>query len=246
MSVAVINPFSLEGKTILVTGASSGLGQHIAVRCAARGARMIITGRNQERLQASYDQLQGEGHIQVLADLTSEEDRHRLVSVIPTLNGLMHCAGMQKHCPVRQLSEQLMTDMYRINFLAPVMLTQRLLQANAIAPQGSILFMLSTAAHSGTRGLAPYSAMKSGLIGMIKCLALEQAKRKIRVNGISPSAIATPMWDAHQAQLEEQKARHPLGLGTPDDVANGVIYMLSDASRWVTGTSLVMDGGAVI
>ena len=81
---------------------------------------------------------------------------------------------------------------------------------------------------------------------MIKCLALEQAKRKIRVNGISPSAIATPMWDAHQALLEEQKARHPLGLGTLDDVANGAIYMLSDASRWVTGTSLVMDGGAVI
>ncbi|MCB5190861.1 SDR family oxidoreductase [Methylobacillus arboreus] len=246
MNAPVINPFSLQGKTILVTGASSGLGQHIAIRCAQRGARLVITGRDKARLQATYDQLQGESHVQVQADLTMAEDRDLLVQSVNALDGLVHCAGMQKHCPVRQLSEQLMNDIYRVNFLAPVMLTQSLLQANAIAQQGSILFMLSTAAHIGTRGLGPYSAMKSGLIGIIKCLALEQAKRKIRVNGISPSAIATPMWDVHQQLLEEQKARHPLGLGTPDDVANGAIYLLSDASRWVTGTSLVMDGGAVI
>ena len=137
-----------------------------------------------------------------------------------------------------------MTDMYAVNFLAPVMLTQRLLQANAVGVQGSIIFLLSTAAHTGTRGVGPYSAMKAGLVGIIKCLALEQAKRKIRVNGISPSAVATPMWGADQ--LEAQKARHPLGLGEPQDVANAVIYLLSDASRWVTGTNLVMDGGAVL
>ncbi|MCB5185810.1 SDR family oxidoreductase [Methylobacillus gramineus] len=246
MNIPVISPFSLEGKTILVTGASSGLGQHIAIRFAQRGARLIITGRDKSRLQTTYDQLKGEGHVQVTANLTIAEERTFLAKSASNLNGLVHCAGIQKHCPIRQLSEQLMTEMYQVNFLAPVMLTQSLLQANAIAQQGSILFMLSTAAHIGTRGLGPYSAMKSGLIGIIKCLALEQAKRKIRVNGISPSVIATPMWDVHQELLTQQKARHPLGLGTLDDVANGAIYMLSDASRWVTGTSLVMDGGAVI
>jgi NAD(P)-dependent dehydrogenase (short-subunit alcohol dehydrogenase family) len=104
--------------------------------------------------------------------------------------------------------------------------------------------MLSTAAHLGTRGVGPYSAMKAGLMGIIKCLALEQAKRRIRVNGISPSAVATPMWGADQ--LEAQKARHPLGLGEPQDVANAAIYLLADASRWVTGTSLVMDGGSIL
>ena len=137
-----------------------------------------------------------------------------------------------------------MTQMYNVNFLAPVMLTQRLLQANAIEPQGSIVFLLSTAAHIGTRGVGPYSAMKAGLIGIIKCLALEQAKRKIRVNGISPSAVVTPMWDA--SHLQAQQARHPLGLGTTHDVAHAAIYLLSDASRWVTGTSLVMDGGSIL
>lgn len=246
MSGAANYPFSVADRTILVTGASSGLGRHIAVTLARRGARLVITGRDAERLRATHAELPGDGHVQVTADLTQAEDRDRLVQAAGSLNGVVHCAGLQKHCPVRQLSETLMTEMYQVNFLAPVMLTQRLLQANAIAQQGSIVFMLSTAAHIGTRGLGPYSAMKSGLLGIIKCLALEQAKRRIRVNGISPSAIATPMWEAHQGLLEEQKARHPLGLGTPDDVANGVVYMLSDASRWVTGTSLVMDGGAVI
>lgn len=121
-----------------------------------------------------------------------------------------------------------MTDVYAVNFLAPVMLTQRLLQANALAPQSSIVFMLSTAAHIGTPGVGPYSAMKSALLGIIRCLSMEQAKRKIRVNGMSPSAVVTPIWDA--THLEAQRKRHPLGLGTPEDVANAAIYLLSDAA----------------
>lgn len=237
-------PFSLQGKTILVTGASSGIGQQIAITCAQQGARLIITGRDAVRLQATYDELSGEGHVQVVADLAVASDRDQLVRASPAIDGLVHCAGQQRHCPVRQLSEQFMTEMYSVNFLAPVMLTQRLLQANAISTQGSIVFLLSTAAHIGTRGIGPYSAMKAGLGGIIRCLALEQAKRKIRVNGISPSAVATPMWGADQ--LEAQKARHPLGLGATQDVAYAAVYLLADASRWVTGTSLVMDGGSIL
>ncbi len=238
------NAFSLEAKSILVTGASSGLGRQTAITCAARGARVIVTGRDTVRLQETLTQLHGEGHLAVVADLTSAADRERLAQASPHIDGLVHCAGVQKHCPIRQLTEQVMNDIYNVNFLAPVMLTQRLLQAGAIARQGSIIFMLSTAAHLGTRGVGPYSAMKAGLIGIIKCMAMEQAKHKIRVNGISPSAVTTPMWG--KDQLEAQKARHPLGLGEPQDVANAAVYMLSDASRWVTGTSLVMDGGSIL
>lgn len=244
MSNPVRKAFSLEGKTILVTGASSGLGRQIAISCAERGARIVLTGRDAGRCADTYRQLQGEGHVSVQVDLTDAQGREQLLQASQNINGLVHCAGIQKHCPIRQLTEQGMTDMYSVNFLAPVMLTQRLLQTNAIAPQSSIVFMLSTAAHIGTPGVGPYSAMKSALLGIIRCLSMEQAKRKIRVNGVSPSAVVTPIWDA--AQLEAQKKRHPLGLGTPDDVANAVVYLLSDASRWVTGTSLVMDGGAVL
>lgn len=240
--------FSLQGKSILVTGASSGLGRQIAISCAMRGARIVATGRDRGRLQATFDQLQGQDHVQIPAELTDAQDRSALAVAAPKIDGLVHCAGKQMLSPIRQLREALMTEMYAIHFLAPVMLTQQLLQTNKVAAGGSIVFMLSTSAHIGTRGVGPYSAMKSGLLGIIRCLAMESAKHRIRVNGISPSVVPTPMWgDAGQnAQLEAQRARHPLGLGTPEDVANAAIYLLSDASRWVTGTSLVMDGGAVL
>ena len=246
MSNPARKAFSLEGKTVLVTGASSGLGREIAIACAQRGARLVITGRDAARLQETNDQLAGEGHVQVTADLTSTEDRERLAQAAKNIDGLVLCVGRQMLSPIRQLKEELMMAMFRMHFLAPLMLVQRLLQGNSIAQQGSILFMLSTAAHIGTRGVGPYSAMKSCLLGIIRCLAIEQAKRKIRVNGISPSAIPTSIWGEEQGLLDGQRARHPLGLGTPQDVANGAVYLLSDASRWVTGTSLVMDGGAVL
>ncbi|MCZ2499299.1 SDR family oxidoreductase [Xylophilus sp. Kf1] len=239
-----VNPFSLAGKTVLVTGASSGIGREIAISLTRMGAQVVITGRDETRLAETLTGLQGSEHRQMTADLTVSDDIHRLVDSVGRIDGVVHCAGQQKLCPVRMLTEKVMTHVYSVNFLAPVMLTQRLLQQNRIAEKGSILFMLSTAAHIGTPGTGPYSAMKAGLLGMIRCLALEQAKRKIRVNGISPSAVVTPIWDNHQ--IEDQKARHPLGLGTPEDVAHAAIYLLSDASRWVTGTTLVMDGGAIL
>jgi len=244
MSTVFKNPFSLAGKTVLVTGASSGIGRQIALSSARMGAQVVVTGRDAARLDDTLQALEGTGHRQATADLTVSEDIHRLVEAIGRIDGVVHCAGQQKLCPVRMLNEKLMTHVYSVNFLAPVMLTQRLLQQNRLADSASILFMLSTAAHIGTAGAGPYSAMKAGLIGMLRCLALEQAKRKIRVNGISPSAVATPMWDP--GHIEDQKARHPLGLGTPEDVANAAIYLLSDASRWVTGTTLLMDGGAIL
>lgn len=244
MSPTARTNFRLEGKTILVTGASSGLGQQIAISCAERGAHLVLTGRDADRLTATLGQLSGNGHVVVQADLTDAKARERLVEACGILHGVVNSAGIQKHCPIRQLTEQAMTDMYNTNFLAPVMLTQRLLYAKALSSQASVVFMLSTAAHLGTRGLGPYSSMKVGLIGIIKCLALEQAKYRIRVNGISPSAVVTPMWSL--TQLEAQKARHPLGLGEPKDVANAAVFLLSDASRWITGTSLVMDGGSTI
>lgn len=240
--------FSLYGKTILVTGASSGLGQQVAISCARRGARVIITGRNADRLQTTLEQLPGADHLQVMAEQTSALDRSALAKAVPVLDGMVHCAGKQMLSPIRLLSEGLMTQMFEINFLAPVMLTQQLFQAKKIAPGSSLIFMLSTSAHIGTPAVGPYSGMKSGLLGIIRCLAMEQGKHRIRVNGISPSVVPTPMWgdDPESAPLQAQRARHPLGLGTPEDVANAAIYLLADASRWVTGTTLVMDGGAVL
>jgi NAD(P)-dependent dehydrogenase (short-subunit alcohol dehydrogenase family) len=239
----VRNPFSLEGKNILVTGASSGLGRQIAISCSRIGARLVLTGRHQGRLSETLCMLQGEGHREIAGDLAQTEDIHRIADAAGPLHGVVHNAGIQRLTPIKLVSEKSLYESTSINYFAPILLTQRLLYRDSIDTGGSIVFMASTAAHIGTPGVGLYSSQKAALLGLVRCLALEQAKRRVRVNCLSPSAVETPIWDV--AQLEQQRARHPLGLGTPDDVANATIYLLSDASRWVTGTTLVMDGGAM-
>jgi NAD(P)-dependent dehydrogenase (short-subunit alcohol dehydrogenase family) len=237
------NPFSLEGKTILVTGASSGLGRQIAISCSRIGARLVLTGRDEGRLSETLGMLEGDGHRDVAGDLAQTADIHRIADAAGTLDGVVHNAGIQRLTPIKLVSEKLLHESTAINYFAPILLTQRLLYRNFIAAGGSIVFMASTAAHIGTPGVGIYSSQKAALLGLARCLALEQAKRKVRVNCLSPSAVETPLWDA--GHLEQQRERHPLGLGTPDDVANATIYLLSDASRWVTGTTLVLDGGVM-
>ncbi len=235
------NPFELKDKSILITGASSGIGRQIAITCSKMGARVIISGRDETRLTETFGQLEGTGHLQKVADLTQTASIHALCDVAGTVNGIVHSVGLQRLSPIKLVSEKLLNDIYSTNYLAPVLLTQRLLYKNAVAEGGSIVFLSSTAAHIGTPGVGPYSAMKAALHGLVRCLALEQAKRRVRANCISPSAVETPLWD--RDHLEAQKARHPLGLGTAEDVANAAVYLLSDASRWVTGTTILMDGG---
>lgn len=240
----VANPYSLDGKTVLVTGASSGLGRQIAVSCARMGAKLVVTGRDAERLSQTHLALEGDGHRSVRADLTVAAEREALADGVQLVDGVVHAAGVQRHVPIKLLSENILRGVLDVNFVAPIMLTQRLLYRNAVATGGSIIFLSSSAAQTGTAGIGPYSASKAALHGLMRTLAVEQAKRRVRVNCIVPSAVETPLWDP--SQLEAQRARHPLGLGTPDDIANAAIFLLSNASRWITGSELVMDGGVVL
>ena len=250
MSGAVsADPFSLEGKRILVTGASSGLGRAIATTCAGRGAAVILNGRDEARLGETLAALEGGGHVSVAGDLVDPAGREKLAAGCGTLDGVVHSAGISRLSPIRMATPQHLADVWKINYEAPTLLTQRLLAKNQVAANGSILFMSSIAAFIGVAGVGVYSGTKAALIATMRCIAMEVVKRGIRVNCLAPALVETPLLAATEtvvANMDAQKAAYPLGFGKPEDVANAAVFYLSAASRWITGTTLVMDGGLTI
>lgn len=249
------NPFTLTGKRVLVTGASSGLGQAIALACAKMGAELLVTGRDQARLAQTLEQLQAISalpHQAVVADLTQASEREALVNAVGAeIHGLVHSAGISRLCPVRMMSEAHLREVQSINVDAPLLLTQALLKRNLVGVQGSILFIASIAAHIGVAGVGAYSGTKAALIAISRCLAMEVVKRRIRVNCLCPALVETPLLDATMQAIgadstEKQRSYYPLGFGKPEDVSNAALFMLSDGSRWITGVDLVMDGGLTI
>ena len=244
----VFNPFSLEGKTILVTGASSGIGRGIAVTCSKMGATVIINGRNKERLLETLSQMEGENNKLVVGDLTDTQSLSTLVEALPKLDGVVHCAGIGQRIPCKLLSEQLVDEVMDVNFKAPILLQTELLKQNKQNKGGSIVFVASIASWSPSFGNSVYSASKGAIISYANCLALELAPRKIRVNCISPAMVWTDLIIADgidEEQLKKDEQKYPLKrYGQPEDIANLAVYMLSDASTWMTGSNVKISGGA--
>lgn len=242
------NPFSLSGKRILVTGASAGIGQAVAIACSKMGATVVITGRNEERLEHTATLLQGEGHILISDDLTQKDGIQHIVSSIPALDGVVHCAGVGHRKPCKLIDEQDIKEVMGINVEAPILLQAALLSHKKVNRNASIVFMASRAAASPSIGNAVYSASKGALISYAKCLALELAPRLIRANCICPAMIWTDLilkGGLAKEDLEQAQLQYPLKrYGTPDDVANLAVYLLSDASSWMTGSCVDLTGGA--
>lgn len=241
------NPFTLKGKTILVTGASSGIGQATAVECAQMGAEVVITGRDTERLQATAD-LMGNLKAQIAADLTNQEDVERLVASLPPLDGAVLCAGNSTTLPLQFGSREKFDEMFNVNFFAPVELLRLMYKKKVLQKGASVVLIASIGGtHSFMPGNGVYGASKAALNSLMKYAAREYASRKIRVNSICPGMVDTPLihrGTITEEQLAEDAKRYPLGrYGKPDDIANGVVYLLSDASSWLTGHDLVIDGG---
>lgn len=242
------NPFSLENKTILVTGASSGIGKAIAIECAKMGAQVVITGRNEQRLQETYGQLEGLQPAYIVANLTKKEDVETLVNQIDSLNGLVNCAGLTIPKPFKFLQEEDIQEVMTINFNAPLLLTQLFIKKKKLQKTSSIVFISSI---SGTKisyiGNSIYSASKGAINGICKGLALELASQQIRVNTVIPGMVETNIvsgGEVTQEQMEADKQKYPLKrYGKPEEVAYAVVYLLSDASSWVTGSNLLIDGG---
>ena len=242
------NPFSLCGKQLLVTGASSGIGRIVAVVCSKMGASLIITGRNQKRLDETLNLLEGTSHKALIADLTSESETVSLVQSSPMLDGVVHCAGMGHRLPCKLLNASEIDKVMGINFKSTVILQSLILSAKKLNRSASVVFIASRAASSPSVGNALYSASKGALISYAKCLALELAPRMIRVNCISPAMVWTDLiyeGGLTKEDLEKEQLKYPLKrYGKPEDVANLAVYLLSDASSWMTGSSLDLTGGA--
>lgn len=245
------NPFSLEGKTILVTGASSGIGRGIAVECSKMGAKMVINGRNIERLNETMSMLEGEGHVAIAADLSKQEDIDKLVAECPEINGVVHSAGIPKICGVKHIDRTLLEEIVNVNEIAPILLTSGLLKKRKLQKKSSVVFIASISGVCVANvGEAPYSTTKGGLAGFTKGAAYELAAQGTRVNTICPALVPTSILGLSNEMFSEQQlkdtmyGRYPLKrVGTPEDIANGAIYLLSDASSWVTGINLIIDGG---
>lgn len=242
------NPFSLAGKVVLVTGASSGIGRGIAVTCSKMGAKVIINGRNEGRLAESLSLMEGEDHIVMAGDLTDHTVLTKVVSSLPKLDGVVHCAGIGERTLCKNVQEADIDKMMSVNFKAPVLLQTELLCQKKINKAGSVVFVASISSDSPTVGNALYSASKGALIAYANCLQLELAPRMIRVNCISPAMVWTDLifkGGLTEEELHADEQTYPLKrYGRPEDVANLAVYLLSDASSWMTGSNVKITGGA--
>lgn len=246
--MAGFNPFSLEGKTILVTGASSGIGRGIAVTCSKMGATIILNGRNQLKLDETLSLLEKDDHKVIAADLTNSDSVARMIEELPALDGVVHCAGIGQRVLCKLASEKDVSAVMDANFKSPVILQTELLKNKKINKGASIVFLASMAIWSPSVGNAFYSASKGAIVSYANCLALELAQRKIRVNCISPAMVWTDLVlqeGVDKDQLREDESKYPLKrYGQPEDIANLAVYLLSDASSWMTGSNVKISGGA--
>ncbi len=245
------NPFSLEGKTILVTGASSGIGRATAIECSKLGAKIVASGRNLDRIEQTMSELQGEGHIAIAAEITDQAQLQTLVESCPSLDGAAFCAGIANTTLFNFADKEKYQEVFDTNFFSPTELFRLLVKKKRLGKGASAVFVVSI---GGPRATSPgngiYGASKSALETMIHFAALELASKKIRVNGVLPGMVETPIMQGGGISDEEydlERQRYPLKrFGKPEEIAWAMAYFLSDASAFVTGSSLVIDGGAML
>ena len=243
------NPFSLEGKTIFITGASSGIGESISIETSKMGANVIINGRDKERLNNTFTQLSGNCNKQIVANLAEVDSIDFLADNLPNIDGIVLCAGMIKTLPAKNIVDSAILEIFQTNLFSSIQLIRRLLKQKKINKGGSIVLISSISTINAKAGNALYSATKGALNSYGKVLALELASQRIRVNSIQPGFIKSRILDGgaitHE-QMEENIKRYPLGVGKPSDIAFACIYLLSDAAEWVTGSIFTIDGGVTL
>jgi NAD(P)-dependent dehydrogenase (short-subunit alcohol dehydrogenase family) len=244
------NPFSLDGHHVLVTGASSGIGRAIATESARMGARVTLLGRDEKRLAASLGALPGFGHHAVQFDLSDAVGITNLISSLENVDGVVHAAGITRMAPAKFITQADFNEIMAVNVYAAMELTKQLLQHKKINKAASLVFISSVAGGIlPSSGQGVYAASKGALSAYAKVLAVELMPRRIRVNSILPAMVRTPLlakMDIDADTLASDEKKYPLGYGAPEDVAWAAVYLLSKASRWMTGNNLVIDGGVTL
>lgn len=245
------NPFSLQGKTILVTGASSGIGKRIAIRSSEMGAKVVVTGRNEERLASTVSLLDASNtHQKIAWDLSETDTVKDFVSQLPELDGIVMDAAIFDTTVARHLKLDKMRSMFNTNTFANIALVQALLKQKKLKNGASVIFISSVASTRPYKGNALYSATKGAINSFSKVLAVELGAQKIRVNCIHPGIVrantAPKDWAVTKEEMSAEEARYPLGFGEADDIAYAAVYLLSDVAKWVTGSDMIVDGGQSI
>ncbi len=241
--------FGLSGKTVLITGASSGIGREVAILTSAQGAEVIITGRSVERLSETHKLLAGGATI-MEAELTDDAELSRMVERLPPLDGVVFNAGVVDYMPLKFLNQSKIDGVFSVNFNSQVMLTQKLLKGKKLKKGASLVYVSSVSSKIGVPATAIYAASKGAINSYMRVVAGELAKQSIRANTVCPAIIQTPLIDNAEGKslsadaFAKASADYPLGIGTPIDVAGPVVFLLSDASKWITGSEVIVDGGS--
>ncbi|MGA8891051.1 MAG: SDR family NAD(P)-dependent oxidoreductase [Anaeromyxobacteraceae bacterium] len=243
----------LAGRHYLVTGAGSGIGRAVATLLAERGATTSLVDVAPAGLEETASRLPGGRHGAHVFDLRATEGIEGLVASVVSagglLHGVVHAAGIQQVAPVRVLHPASWREIFAVNTEAGLALAKTLSSRKVYAgSHGAVVFISSVIGLTGSPGAVAYSMSKSALHGMTRSLALDLAPRKIRVNCVAPGFVRTPLLERTERlwtedQRRQVEARHPLGFGEPEDVANAVAFLVADTGRWITGTVLVVDGG---
>jgi NAD(P)-dependent dehydrogenase (short-subunit alcohol dehydrogenase family) len=245
-----MSPFNLYNKTILVTGASSGIGREVAVVLAKMGANVVINGRNKDRLNDVYLQINKTETIVISGDITNQDALKNIVDLLPKIDGIVHAAGIMRLLPFKYISANDLNEIMNVNFTAPTLLSLEILKKKKINSNSSIVYITSiNGSVVGSKANSMYAASKGAISGMVKGMAIDLSKTKIRVNEVAPGMIETSGAMeieniVSEEAINEDKKKYPLGnYGKPEDVALACVYLLSDASKWVTGTKIIVDGG---
>jgi NAD(P)-dependent dehydrogenase (short-subunit alcohol dehydrogenase family) len=246
-----VDPFSLEGKNILITGASSGIGRATAIECSKSGALIFISGRNEISLQETLSLMEGSGHKIISGDLYHSETITKITDFVPQLDGCVLNAGINKVIPLQFITKTDLDEIFGINTFAPILLLQSLVKKKKLNKGSSVVFTSSIAGVlRSSMANSIYSASKGAINGFMKNAALELAAKNIRVNSVNPAMVETDLIGKGSISTEQymnDMKQYPLQrYGKPEEIAFSIIYLLSDASSWVTGSSLIVDGGITL